>query len=150
MIAGPSEILVLSDGDSDPRFVAADLLSQAEHDTRAAAVLVTDSPALAEAVAAELARQVRLLPRREIAETSLRNNGRIIVTDSLDNAAEAANRIAPEHLELCVADPFAFLPRIRTPEACSLAGTPRRPWGITLPAPTTPCLPTARRGSPAP
>lgn len=113
MIAGPSEILVLADGRCNPRWVAADLLSQAEHDVRASAVLVTDSRPLAEAVQAELEVQLETLPRRDIARASLDNNGKIIVTDDLDKAAEAANAIAPEHLELCVDDPFALLGRIR-------------------------------------
>ena len=112
MIAGPSEILVLSDGGSDPAWVAADLLSQAEHDTHAAAVLVTDSRPLAEAVQREIERQLADLPRRDIARRALEDNGRILVTESLTEAAAAANRIAPEHLELCVDDPFALLPLI--------------------------------------
>ena len=113
MVAGPSEILVLADGKCDPRWVAADLLSQAEHDRMAAAVLVTDSGALARAVQSELEVQLASLPRREIAAASLEANGRIVVADSLDAAVEAANAIAPEHLELCVDDPFALLGRIR-------------------------------------
>ena len=103
MIAGPSEILVLSDGGSNPRWVAADLLSQAEHDVRACAVLVTNSPALAQAVQAEVERQLASLPRCEVARKAIDANSKIIVTDSLEQALEAANRIAPEHLELrCV------------------------------------------------
>lgn len=113
MIAGPSEILVLADGGADPAWVAADLLSQAEHDKLASAVLVTDSPALASAVDAELERQLPLLPRAEIARASLAQNGRIVVADSLEKAVEAANLIAPEHLELCVEDPFRLLGLVR-------------------------------------
>ena len=113
MIAGPSEVLVLADGKSDPAFVAADLLSQAEHDKLAAAVLVTDSEALAEAVQAEIERQLPLLAREEIARASVEHNGKIIVTDDLDAAVDVANAIAPEHLELCVDDPFRYLERIR-------------------------------------
>ena len=113
MIAGPSEVLVLADGNNDPACVAADLLSQAEHDKLAAAVLVTDSQALAEAVQAEIERQLPLLAREEIARASVEHNGKIIVTDDLDAAVEVANAIAPEHLELCVDEPFAWLERIR-------------------------------------
>ena len=113
MIAGPSEILVLADGKSDPACVAADMLSQAEHDKLAAAVLVTDSPALAEAVQAEIERQLPLLAREEIARVSIERNGKIIVTDDLNAAVDVANAIAPEHLEVCVDEPFAWLDRIR-------------------------------------
>ncbi len=113
MIAGPSEILIVADGDNDPRVIAADLLSQAEHDKNASAVLVTDSPALAEGVRDELERQIPLLPRHEIARASIDNNGKIILAKDLALAVEIANRIAPEHLELCVAEPFALLERVR-------------------------------------
>ena len=113
MIAGPSEILVVADGGSDPRFVAADLLSQAEHDRNASAVLITDSPALAEAVQAEVERQLRRLPREEIARASIDRNGRIIVADDLRCAIAVANEIAPEHLELCVDEPMAWLGEVR-------------------------------------
>ena len=100
MIAGPSEILVLADGKSNPQWVAADLLSQAEHDPLSSAVLVTDSRELAEAVQAQVEAQLETLPRREIARRSIEENGKIIVAGSLDKAVEAVNRIAPEHLEL--------------------------------------------------
>ena len=113
MIAGPSEILVVADGGCNPAWVAADLLSQAEHDKLASAVLVTDSRPLAKAVAAELERQAAQLPRREIAEASLAANGKIILTDSIAEAVEIANAIAPEHLELAVEDPFALLPGVK-------------------------------------
>ena len=113
MIAGPSEILVLADGKSDPRVLAADLLSQAEHDKNASAVLVTDSMELAEAVRDELERQIPLLDRAEIARASVDNNGKIIVADSLSEAIEVANEIAPEHLELMVDNPFDYLDKIR-------------------------------------
>ncbi len=113
MIAGPSEILVIADGASDPRCVAADLLSQAEHDRLASAVLVTDSAALAEAVQAELERQIPLLPRAEIARTSIDNRGKIIVAESIEEAIAVSNEIAPEHLEVCVDNPFDYLARIR-------------------------------------
>ncbi len=113
MIAGPSEILIVSDGKSSPQWLAADLLSQAEHDKMASAVLVTDSMDLAKAVAEELEIQIPLLERAEIARSSVDNNGKIIVADSLDTVIEIANEIAPEHLELCVDDPFAYLDKIR-------------------------------------
>lgn len=113
MIAGPSEILVVADATAQPAYVAADLLSQAEHDKMASAVLVTDSAALAEAVQAELEKQIPLLERSEIARVSIDTNGKIIVADTLSAAIEIANEIAPEHLELCVDNPFDYLDSIR-------------------------------------
>ena len=113
MIAGPSEILVVADRNSNPRQVAADLLSQAEHDKMASAVLVTDSAELAGQVQAEVERQVRLLPRVEIASASIDVNGKIIVADNLDQAIEISNAIAPEHLELCVDNPFDYLDKVK-------------------------------------
>ena len=114
MIAGPSEILVLADGKSDPAFVAADLLSQAEHDKLASAILVTDSAELAEKVQAEVEKQLELLPRREIARASVDNNGKIVVARDLEQGVAIANLIAPEHLEICVDDPFAYLSKIES------------------------------------
>lgn len=114
MIAGPSEILVVADKNSDPSAVAADLLSQAEHDKMASAVLVTDSFQLAEATSAEIERQIPLLSRAEIARASIDNNGKIIVAENdLLKAIDIANEIAPEHLELCVDNPFDYLDKIR-------------------------------------
>lgn len=113
MIAGPSEILIVADGASNPRHLAADLLSQAEHDKLASAVLVTDSEKLAEEVRAELEVQIPLLERSEIARASIDNNGKIIVAENLMQAIEIANEIAPEHLELCVDSPFDYLDAIR-------------------------------------
>ena len=113
MIAGPSEILVVADGTCNAKVVAADMLSQAEHDKMASAVLVTDSGELAKAVQAELERQIPLLPRSEIARASIDNNGKIIVAENLDLAIDIANEIAPEHLELCVDAPFDYLERVR-------------------------------------
>ena len=113
MIAGPSEILVIADGSCNPRYAAADLLSQAEHDKLASAILITDSPALAEAVAKELEVQLAALPREEIARTSIESNGKIVLVASIDEAVEIANRMAPEHLELCVEEPFQYLDRIQ-------------------------------------
>lgn len=113
MIAGPSEILVIADGTCEARYVAADLLSQAEHDKNATAVLVTDSRELANRVAIEIDIQIEQLSRREIARASIDNNGKIIITDSIDEAIEVANGLAPEHLEICVDEPFKYLDRIR-------------------------------------
>ena len=114
MIAGPSEILVVADATANPRFVAADLLSQAEHDKMASAVLVTDSRSFAEAVSQELELQIPQLPRAEIARASIDNNGKIIVAENnLMLAIEIANEIAPEHLELCVDNPFDYLDKIK-------------------------------------
>lgn len=113
MIAGPSEILVVADGTCNPEYVAADLLSQAEHDKMATAVLVTDSAQLAKDVAEELERQIPLLERAEIARASIDNNGKIIVADTLEVVIEIANELAPEHLELCVDNPFDYLDSIK-------------------------------------
>ena len=113
MIAGPSEILVVADGSANPAYVAADLLSQAEHDKMASAVLVTDSMELAKAVQQQIEEQLRTLEREEIARASIDNNGKIIVAEDLEAVIDIANTIAPEHLELCVEDPFDYLPKIR-------------------------------------
>ena len=114
MIAGPSEILVVADSKSNPRFVAADMLSQAEHDRMASAVLVTDSYEFAEQVSAELERQIPELQRAEIARTSIDNHGKIIVAEGdLMLALDIANEIAPEHLELCVDNPFDYLDKVK-------------------------------------
>ncbi len=135
MIAGPSEILVLADGTCNPKFVAADLLSQAEHDKLASAVLVTDSEELAYAVRDEIEAQLKTLPREEIARASIDTNGKIIIAKDLEQGIEIANEIAPEHLEVCVDEPFRYLDKIKnagsiflgknTPEALGdyLAGT---------------------------
>ena len=113
MIAGPSEILIVADGNSNPKHLAADLLSQAEHDKLSSAVLVTDASALAEAVQQELERQIPLLERADIARASIDNNGKIIVAENLMQAIEIANEIAPEHLELSVDNPFDYLDAVR-------------------------------------
>lgn len=113
MIAGPSEILIVADGKNKPSHIAADLLSQAEHDRMASAVLVTDSAELAEAVSAELERQIPLLERADIARASIDNYGKIIIAESIDTAIEISNGIAPEHLELCLDDPFYYLERVK-------------------------------------
>ena len=113
MIAGPSEILVLADGACEPAFIAADMLSQAEHDKMASAVLVTDSMKLAAAVSAEIEKQIETLPRRDIARASIDGNGKIIVTEDLRKAIDVVNEIAPEHLEICLDSPFDWLGAIR-------------------------------------
>ena len=150
MIAGPSEILVLADGKSDPAWVAADMLSQAEHDVLASAVLVTDSRTLAEQVRKELELQLAGLPRRDVVRRSICDNGKIIVTDSLEKAAEAANLIAPEHLELCVDDPFALLPRIKNAGSIFLGRNAPEALGDYFAGPnhTLPTSGTARFSSP--
>ncbi len=112
-IAGPSEVVVVADGMADPRHVAADLLAQAEHDVLARAVCLTDAPALAEAVRTEVARQCPRLPRADIAGAAVHENGAVVLTRDLAEAVEIANRLAPEHLELVVADPFGWLPAVR-------------------------------------
>ena len=150
MIAGPSEILVLADGKSNPRWVAADLLSQAEHDKLASAVLVTDSPALARAVQAEVAAQLEQLPRRDIARASIDGSGKIIVTDSMEKALDAVNLIAPEHLELCVDDPFALLHKVRNAGSIFLGRSAPEALGDYFAGPnhTLPTSGTARFSSP--
>lgn len=112
-IAGPSEVVVVADGRAPAAHVAADLLAQAEHDVLARAVCLTDAPDLAEAVAAEVPRQLARLPRSAIASAAIRDHGAVVLTRDVAEAIEIANRLAPEHLELAVADPFAWLPRVR-------------------------------------
>lgn len=113
MIAGPSDILIVADETSEPSWLAADLLAQAEHDTLAQAVLVTTSQTIAEKVQEELTIQLAELPRKAIAQASLETNGKLIVAENVTEALEIANRIAPEHLELCVAEPFALLGKVK-------------------------------------
>jgi len=150
MIAGPSEILVLADGSCDAKWVAADLLSQAEHDVMASAVLTTDSMALAKAVQAEVERQLSLLPREPIARKSIENNSKILLCDSLDEAIEAANRIAPEHLEICTDDPFAILSKIKNAGSIFLGKNAPEALGDYFAGPnhTLPTSGTARFSSP--
>jgi histidinol dehydrogenase len=112
MIAGPSEILVIADGDNDPDWIALDMLSQAEHDESAQAILITDSPAMAKAVEVAIERHLQTLERRQIAGASWRDYGAVVLVDDLDQAAALSNRVAPEHLELCVADPDALAEKI--------------------------------------
>ena len=150
MIAGPSEILIVSDGKSDPAVVAADLLSQAEHDKMASAVLVTDCAELAQKVSDELEKQIPQLERAEIARASIDNNGKIIVADDLWKAIDIANEIAPEHLELCVDQPFDYLDSIRNAGSVFLGRNCPEALGDYLAGPnhTLPTSGTARFSSP--
>ena len=150
LIAGPSEVLIVADGKSEAKHVAADMLAQAEHDKMAAAVLVTDSMDLAKAVQAELEAQLPLLTRKEIARASIENNGKIIVADDLSAALEIANEIAPEHLELCVDEPFAWLGRVRHAGSVFLGRSSPEALGDYFAGPnhTLPTLGAARFSSP--
>ena len=150
MIAGPSEILVLADGKSDPRVVAADLLSQAEHDRNATAVLVTESMELAKAVQLEIETQLERLPRRDIARASVDCNGMIIVAEDLMQGIAVANRLAPEHLELLVDDPFSYLDAIRNAGSVFLGRSCPEALGDYFAGPnhTLPTSGTARFSSP--
>jgi len=143
MIAGPSEILVIGDGTGDAEWIALDLLSQAEHDASAQSILVTTSAAEAEAVTAAVERQLQVLERREIAGASWRDFGVVIVVDTLAQAAQVSNRVAPEHLELCVADPEALLPAIRHAGAVFLGHWTPEAIGDYVGGPNH-VLPTAR------
>ncbi len=129
MLAGPSEILIVADGSADPCYVAADLLSQAEHDVLAGSILITDSQSLAEAVLVELERQVELLPRKEMARQSLENNGLVLVVDTLEQAMELSNLAAPEHLEILVADPWSRLSAVKNAGAVFLGPYSPEPLG---------------------
>ena len=150
MVAGPSEILVIADGKCDPRIVAADLLSQAEHDKNASAVLVTDSEALAVAVQAAIEEQLPKLRREEIARASIDTNGKIVVADNLDTAVEIANEIAPEHLEVCVDQPFDYLDKIKNAGSIFLGRNCPEALGDYFAGPnhTLPTSGTARFSSP--
>lgn len=150
MVAGPSEVLVIADGSANPKFVAADLLSQAEHDKLASSVLLTTSMELAQAVDAEIVRQTGYLSRSEIMECSLRDFGCAIVCDTLDRAAELANEIAPEHLEIVTEQPRALLPRIKNAGAVFLGEWSPEPLGDYLAGPNhvLPTSGTARFFSP--
>ena len=150
MVAGPSEVLVIADGSADPKFVAADLLSQAEHDKLASAVLLTDAMELAKAVDAEIVRQTGYLSRSEIMEQSLRDFGCAIVCKDLDDCAALANEIAPEHLEIVTADPRALLPEIKNAGAVFLGSWSPEPLGDYLAGPdhVLPTSGTARFFSP--
>ena len=150
MIAGPSEILIIADGASDPGHVAADLLSQAEHDRLASAVLITDSESLAQNVQSELEAQLSQLQRGAIARESIDTNGKIILTDTLLQAVEIANKLAPEHLELMVDAPFDLLSRVRNAGSIFLGRNCPEALGDYLAGPnhTLPTMGTARFSSP--
>lgn len=150
MIAGPSDILVVADHSASAKYVAADMLGQSEHDKNAAAVLVTTSAELAGAVQKELEVQLKQLSRREIAEASLKKNGRILVADDLQQALETANAIAPEHLELCVEEPFSLLGMVRNAGSIFLGHHTPEALGDYLAGPnhTLPTAGTARFYSP--
>ena len=129
MIAGPSDILVMADSSADPELVAADMLSQAEHDKNATAVLVTDSPELAKKVREEIEVQLEKLPRRDIARASIENNGRIIIARDLEEAVLAANRVAPEHMEIYTVDPERWLPKVVNAGSVFLGSATPEPVG---------------------
>ena len=150
MIAGPSEVLVVADGKSEAKYVAADLLAQAEHDKLATAILITDSPTLARAVAREVERQLALLPRQEIARASIDGCGRIILVKDIPEAMELANRFAPEHLELCLDEPFAWLDRVKHAGSVFLGRSCPEALGDYFAGPnhTLPTMGTARFSSP--
>jgi histidinol dehydrogenase len=142
MIAGPSEILVIADSTANPAFIAADLLSQAEHDVLSSAILVTNSKNTASAVALALNDQLGVLKRKEIAEKSIASFGAIIVVPDIDAAIELSNRIAPEHLELQIKDPFAIIGQIRNAGAVFLGDYTPEPVGDYIAGPNH-VLPTA-------
>ena len=150
MIAGPSDILIIADGTCSPKYVAADLLSQAEHDKLASAVLVTDSRELADKVSEELEAQLKVLPREEIARTSIENNGKIIITSDIPKAVEIANMIAPEHLEICVDNPFDYLDKVKNAGSVFLGKNCPEALGDYFAGPnhTLPTSGTARFSSP--
>ncbi|UNK18616.1 histidinol dehydrogenase [Paenibacillus sp. N3/727] len=149
-MAGPSEIVVLADDTAQPSFIAADLLSQAEHDEMASAVLVTPSQSLAEAVSAEVERQLELLPRRDIARASVDSYGAIIVTDTLKEGIEVVNRLAPEHLEIMTEEPMALVGQIENAGAIFLGPYSSEPVGDYFAGPNhiIPTNGTARFASP--
>ncbi len=150
MIAGPSEILIIADGTADPVCVAADLLSQAEHDKLAASILVTPCKNLAEAVQKEVERQISLLPRAEICRASIDQNGWIFLADSLEEAIDISNLVAPEHLELCLDDPFRWLPCVQNAGSVFLGKSAPEALGDYFAGPnhTLPTSGTARFSSP--
>lgn len=150
MVAGPSEVLVVADRTADPKFMAADLMSQAEHDVLASAVLLTDSLELAQAVAKEIERQSAKLSRKDIIDASLRDFGCAFVCESLDECVALANQIAPEHLELCVADPEGWLPKVKNAGAVFLGNWSPEPLGDYMAGPNhvLPTSGTARFFSP--
>jgi len=135
MLAGPSEILIIADENANPVYAVADLLSQAEHDPLACSILITTSQTLADKVADEVERQLKNLPRREIAAASIERNGLIVVAEDLDEAIDFANFSAPEHLELLVNEPFSLLPKIKNAGAIFLGAYSPEPLGDYLAGP---------------
>ena len=152
MIAGPSEILIIADEKNNPAFIAADMLAQAEHDKLASAMLITDSKIFAEKVSEEIERQIKSLPRHEIARSSIDNNGAIILIEDLNQAVGLANKIAPEHLEICIENPFEFLTagKIRNAGSVFLGSYSPEALGDYYAGPnhTLPTMGTARFSSP--
>ncbi len=142
MIAGPSEILIIADKEADPDFLAADLLSQAEHDIMASAILVTDSRTLAQKTIAALETQMEKLPRKEIAKKSIERFGAVMLVPDIETGIELSNRLAPEHLELIVRDPFDYLDRIQNAGALFLGPYTPEPMGDYIAGPNH-VLPTA-------
>lgn len=150
MIAGPSDICVVADGTNNPVVIAADMLSQAEHDKMASAVLITESRELAEAVSVQIEAQLKQLPREEIARTSIDNNGKIIIAESIEQAVEIANAVAPEHLEICVDNPFDYLDKVKNAGSVFLGKNCPEPLGDYFAGPnhTLPTNGTSRFSSP--
>ena len=142
MIAGPSEILIIADEEANPEFLAADLLSQAEHDTMASAILVTDSRALAQKTIAALETQMEKLPRKEIAKKSIDRFGAVMLVPDIETGIDLSNRLAPEHLELIVKNPFDYLDRIQNAGALFLGPYTPEPMGDYIAGPNH-VLPTA-------
>ena len=141
MIAGPSEILIVADESANPTFLAADLMSQAEHDRMASAILITPSRELAERTVAEVYRQMEYLSRKEIIQEALERFGGVIVCESMDEAVDFANELAPEHLEICVDNPFSYICLLytssRRARLCWSAGR----WSTTSTTGKTSCAP---------
>jgi histidinol dehydrogenase len=150
MIAGPSEILVIADGTCNPKVIAADMLSQAEHDKMSSAVLITDSEKLAGEVGREIEAQLAVLPRSGIAAASIEQNGKIIITDNLLQAIDLSNELAPEHLEVCVDNPFDYLDRVKNAGSVFLGKNCPEALGDYFAGPnhTLPTVGTARFSSP--
>ena len=147
MIAGPSEVMVLADETADPKYVAADLMSQAEHDVMASAILVTTCPELAEKVQAEVNRQVQYLSRKEIIEKSMNEYGAVLLCNSREEAAQLANMVAPEHLEVLMENPMELLGALDNVGSLFLGAYASEPLGDYYAGPTTFCPPAERHGS---
>ena len=150
MIAGPSEILIIADKTANPEYIAADLLSQAEHDVMASAILVTDSKALADKTVAAVKRQLKALSRKDIASKSVENFGAIMLVPDIETGIDLANRLAPEHLEIVVDSPFDYIDRIHNAGAVFVGHYTPEPMGDYIAAPTMSCPQRERPGSPQP